>query len=985
MEIAKIRKESPTRWPLLVIGLLMIIVLIGGTWFYRSQDREMRRRAIEELQAVARMKLDQIVAWRAAALADAVLLMESPFLAEGVSAWMDRPETATLEKILGRVRSMRRHKHYADVLIVDASGKIHLSLDGKSVRLHSEALQAVEDALRLRRPVITELHRGPGDLPPHLDIVAPVFRMQGGVAEPAGAIVLREDARQTLYPLIQSWLTPSPSAETLLVRRDQDHVLFLNDLRFRKGAALDLRIPLTRTDVPAVMAVRGSTGVVEGKDYRGVEVLSVLNRIPNSPWLMVAKVDAKEVFAFWRFQAVLIAALILALMAAMAVAAGALIQRNKKVYFRDLFRTREALLESEARHRMILMSVGDGVLVTDSQGRVTMLNPVAETLTGWRQDEAVGRSIEEVFRIINEETRASVESPVPKVLREGRIIGLANHTLLIAKDGAEFPIADSGAPIRTPDGAISGVVLVFRDQRAERAADEFLRRSEQQFRDLFTRMLEGFALHEIICDETGRPTDYRFLQVNPAFEHMTGLSASAIVGRTVREVMPGIESHWIDTYGEVALTGRPIQLENYTKELDRHYRISAFCPSPGQFAVSFEDITSVKRAEAEKEQLQAQLLQAQKMEAIGRLAGGVAHDFNNMLSIILGYGDMLLEAAPPDHPFRESLKEVVDAGMRAKSLTRQLLAYGRKQMLEMKTAGLNQIIRNFEKLLRRTIGEDIRMQLMLSPEDIPVRVDIPQMEQVLMNLAVNARDAMPEGGVLTIETDINVLDEAYAKEKPGVSPGTYAMMAISDNGCGMDPETQAKIFDPFFTTKDMDKGTGLGLSMVYGIVKQHGGNVWVYSEPGQGSTFKIYLPVASKTPSVEVEIPETAPAPVSDTTVLVVEDEPTVRRLVCTMLKKGGFHVLEADGAPAAIELADNYKGHIHLVLSDVVMPEMKGNELAQRIVALHPEAKALFMSGYTENVIFRQGILDRGVQFIQKPFSAKGLREKVQKAITNS
>ncbi|MFZ5570787.1 MAG: PAS domain S-box protein [Thermodesulfobacteriota bacterium] len=976
-------KPSAT-WVLPGIGFLMLLALAGGTWFYRSQGLAMRGAALEELQAIGRLKTDQIVNWRDEMKEDAALLMANASFSRDLADCLEHPRMEAMEVVLQYLHFLREHEQYADVLVVEPEGRIRFGLDQTSGRLHEEAFRALKAALRTRRPVLSDLHHRPLDGIIHMDVVVPFYRQTGGSPVPLGAVVLQVDPGRALFPLIRSWPIPSSSAETLLVRRDGEQVLFLNDLRFRERTALALRLPLSRTDVPAVMAVLGRTGVVEGRDYRGIEVLSVLGRVPDSPWYMVAKMDVREVFAAWHSLSVLIAALIGTLMAGMAAAVIALIQRDRKIHFRELSMARLELSVSETRHRMTLLSVGDGVLATDADGNITMLNPAAENLTGWGMAEAAGRPVDEVFRIINEETRLAVESPVARVLREGQVVGLANHTLLIARDGTEIPIADSGAPIRMEEGDVAGVVLVFRDQSAEREAREALRSSEQRYRDLFFSMLEGFAVHDIICDEAGKPVDYRFLEVNPAFERMTGLAAGTIVGRTVTEVMPNTEAHWIDTYGQVALTGRPIQFENYAADLDRHYRVSAFCPQPGRFAVSFEDITAAKQAAAEKEKLQAQLLQSQKMEAIGRLAGGVAHDFNNMLSIILGYGDMLLETMGPEHAFRESLKEMVDAGNRAKALTRQLLAFGRKQMLEMRTVDLNRIIRNFEKLLARTIGEDIRIHLELSSAEIPVRADAAQLEQVIMNLAVNARDAMPDGGCLTIETAEVILDETCSRQKPGVTPGIYALLAVSDDGLGMDAATQANIFEPFFTTKAVGEGSGLGLSMVYGIVKQHGGNIWVYSEPGQGTTFKVYLPKVAETPVVEEKPAASPAAPEGRATILVVEDDPTVRRLVATMLKKGGFHVLEAGGGPMAVELAENHRGPIHLVLSDVVMPEMKGKELVQRITALHPETRALYMSGYTENVILRQGVLDSGVNFIQKPFSAGALGEKIKKIITN-
>jgi len=382
--------------------------------------------------------------------------------------------------------------------------------------------------------------------------------------------------------------------------------------------------------------------------------------------------------------------------------------------------------------------------------------------------------------------------------------------------------------------------------------------------------------------------------------------------------------------------------------------------------------------------LEQQLIQAQKMEAVGRLAGGVAHDFNNLLSVILGYGEMLLGGSdlPPSH--RNRVKAVQDAGLRAKDLTRQLLAFSRKQVLEMRVLDVNHVISDFEKLLRRTIGEDILWQLVPSPGPVRVRADPSQLEQILMNLAVNARDAMPDGGTLTIETGVAQLDEVYAASKPGVTPGAYVMIGVTDTGHGMDRETMGRIFDPFFTTKPRDKGTGLGLSTVYGIVKQHGGNVWVYSEPGRGTTFKIYLPLARETEEKEIEPPPTPSRKTSATaaTVMVVEDDPSVRILTREILEAGGYEVLEIGDAGEAVAAALARQAPIHLLITDVVMPGMKGPEVYREVARSHPEVRVLYMSGYTENVITRQGALMEGVQFLQKPFTVNSLLEKVSRIL---
>jgi PAS domain S-box-containing protein len=398
------------------------------------------------------------------------------------------------------------------------------------------------------------------------------------------------------------------------------------------------------------------------------------------------------------------------------------------------------------------------------------------------------------------------------------------------------------------------------------------------------------------------------------------------------------------------------------------------------FLAVIYDITTRKQLEAENERLAAQFYQAQKMESIGRLAGGIAHDFNNLLVPIIGYAELGLLKLDLDSQLHADLKRIKEAGQRAASLTRQILAFSRQQVLEMKRLDLNQVISEFEPMLHRLIGEDIALQTHLAANPSLIKADKGQLEQVLLNLAVNARDAMPDGGMLIIETAPVTLDEAYmTKDTDVLQPGRYVLLAVSDTGHGIDADAQQHIFEPFFTTKAPGQGTGLGLATVFGIVKQHAGNIWVYSEPGRGTTFKIYLPLAQAPVSiVESESPE-ADSLDGTETVLLVEDEASVRQLVGDTLRAHGYQVL-ATGDPAkGLELAATHQGAIHLLLTDVIMPVMNGRELYRRLVRERSGLKILYMSGYTDNVIAHHQVLDEEIAFLQKPFTIRSLLQKVR------
>jgi nitrogen-specific signal transduction histidine kinase/ActR/RegA family two-component response regulator len=384
----------------------------------------------------------------------------------------------------------------------------------------------------------------------------------------------------------------------------------------------------------------------------------------------------------------------------------------------------------------------------------------------------------------------------------------------------------------------------------------------------------------------------------------------------------------------------------------------------------------------ERRQLEEQLLQSQKMEAVGRLAGGIAHDFNNLLTAVSGYTELLLSELPEGDPRRESAEEIRQAGDRAASLTRQLLAFSRRQVLEPRVLDLNAAIADMEKLLRRVIGEDIELTSSLDPELWRTRADPGQIEQAILNLVVNARDAMPRGGRLTLETANVELDEKFTRGLTTVHPGPHVMLAVSDTGLGMSPELQARLFEPFFTTKERGKGTGLGLSTTYGIVKQSGGSIWVYSEPGQGTTFKIYLPRCEEPLDAAPEAPPVPAIPLTGSeTVLLVEDEPEVRRLVEKLLRKQGYTVIAAAGPGEAIPLAGSLP-RIDILLTDVIMPGMNGRELARSLAGRRPGMRVLYMSGYTDTAIAQQGILEPGTAFLSKPFTPDALARKMREVL---
>ena len=560
--------------------------------------------------------------------------------------------------------------------------------------------------------------------------------------------------------------------------------------------------------------------------------------------------------------------------------------------------------------------------------------------------------------------------------------------------------------VRRGGGAVDKPIIVISGLDDETVALEAVRAGAQDY--LLKGQIEGRGLARVMRHAIERKrTEFRLAAIvhaaldahvtmdaagmisgwNPQAEAVFGWPAAEVLGRPLADVIipPAMRARHGEGLRHFLATGAgPI--------LNQRIELTAIRRDGREFPVEFA-VTPIRvgddwsfsaflRDITERKQLQQQLIQAQKMEAVGRLAGGVAHDFNNLLTAIFGYADLLSEDLAPDHPGRADLNEIRTAATRAATLTRQLLAFSRQQVLQPVVLNLNDMVENIEKMLRRILGEDVELHTALAPELGNTRADPGQIEQVIMNLAVNARDAMPTGGKLTIETANVELDAEYARQHQPVIPGRFVMLAVSDTGVGMDDATKARIFEPFFTTKEVGKGTGLGLATVYGIVKQSGGYVWLYSEPGNGAAFKIYLPRVD----AERDAPVVVSGPVGTVsgteTVLVAEDDPLLLPLARDLLTKLGYHVLEARDSAEALTVARGHQGEIQLLVSDVVMPRGGGFQLAQQLIVERPGLRVLYVSGYTDEAIIRHGLLARGLNYLQKPFTPAVLARKVREVL---
>jgi PAS domain S-box-containing protein len=513
------------------------------------------------------------------------------------------------------------------------------------------------------------------------------------------------------------------------------------------------------------------------------------------------------------------------------------------------------------------------------------------------------------------------------------------------------------------------------DQVAGALARARLARTHQRLITAIEQAGEGM----IITD-----TEDTVLYVNPAFERVTGYSRAETVGQNGRMLIvdqqnPTVTEEIMGTIGAGQVwQGRVV---NQKKDGTRYTVDVTIGPVRDERGATVNYV-AIMRDVTREVQLEEQYRQAQKMEAVGRLTAGIAHDFNNLLTAINGFAELMQFQLPPDDPLQESLGKILHSGWRAADLVRQLLAFSRKQIIEPQVLDLNAVVGDMDKMLRRVIGEDIELKTILAPDLWPVKVDPAQIEQVIVNLAVNARDAMPGGGHLTVETANVVLDRDYAARHLRVRAGHYVLLAVSDDGLGMSKEVKAHLFEPFFTTKEAGKGTGLGLAAVYGIVEQSGGTIWVYSEAGHGTTFKIYLPRAEGAVAPLVRSDRAGELPRGMETVLLVEDDPAVRDLVARVLGWQGYTVLETADGQEALRLARQHGGKIHLLLTDVVMPGLSGMALARQLAPLQPGMKLLFMSGYADNAVVQHSILDASVAFLQKPFSSLVLARKVRQVL---
>jgi PAS domain S-box-containing protein len=628
----------------------------------------------------------------------------------------------------------------------------------------------------------------------------------------------------------------------------------------------------------------------------------------------------------------------------------------------------EALSASEARYRRLFETAQDGILILDADsGLIIDVNPFLVNLLDYPREEFIGKTLWDIgpfkqieaskaaFRQLQDKEYVRYEN-LPLETRSGRLVNVEFVSNVYGVNGE------------------SVIQCNIRDITARRRAEEELHKSEERFGKAFR--LSPLAI-TISTESEGR-----YLDVNEAFLLMLGYKREEVIGRTAAELSFWARpSHRLDMLRKLQEGGRVTGLHTQytTSEGEiREAEVSAeLIELEGQSCV-----LAITRDITEGQRLEAQFRQAQKMEAVGRLAGGVAHDFNNLLSVIIGHSDLSLDLVAPGSPVRQNLEQIKVASNRAVLITRQLLAYSRQQVVFPKILDLNEVVQNLTSMLQRMVREDITISFRPMVPIGSINADPGPIEQVLMNLVVNARDAMPGGGEIVIETGHAELDEHYVARHPGSHAGEHVVLVVSDTGCGIEEEIKSQIFEPFFTTKGIGQGTGLGLSTVYGIVKQSEGSIWVYSEPGKGTTFKIYFPRVAGKPERLVQSHGEAEFPGGSETILVVEDDEMLRDLVVRMLQDAGYQVIEAKNAETALDIVKASKAGIDLLLTDAIMPGKSGAELLQQAKLIRPELHSLLMSGYTGDLVALRGGRLPQAAFLEKPFTRRLLLGKVRSAL---
>ena len=970
---SNIEKTFKIPYGLISIFLILSTIIIVVSYYYNKKQEEAIKTAVhDELLSISKLDIGQIVRWRNERLQLANVIKESEFASALISDWFfnqnDQKNKYLLLKWMTIIKDAR---DFHGVFLLNTNKSVSLSVCDSHGIISSDIIKLSDEAMSANKAVFTNIYRRESENNTEIDIIIPIKIKD----KPLGWLIFAIDPYKTLYPIIKTFPKASQTGETLLVSRDNDKVVFLNELRHQKDSALRLQFPLTQESLPSVMAIKGKKGIVEGIDYRGIPVIAAVFPIPDSPWYLITKMDKSEAYADVRERSAFVMILSFVLIITTGLGFG-FIWRNQRLQF---YKNQYAL---EMKHSSLLLKyehlarhANDIIFIIDAENNsIIEANERAVETYGYSMDELISINVmdiraPEAAKMLDRHYRDVME-------RNGYIF----ETIHKRKNGETFPVEVSSRGLEI-DGKKFFIAIV-RDITEKKKAEELLNDAIENLRKLEDVINRSPAVAFLCGNTEGLPVEFISANIS-IYGYRTQdiiIEHTPFISLIYHEDIP----HFLKKIVELKTkkcTEFVLQHRVITKAGDVNWAETMAWPlfDPQGNLTHYQgvliDITEQKK-------LQEQLIHAQKMEAVGELAGGVAHDFNNILTAILGYGYMLRMKVEQDDTLREYADRILTSSEKASKLTQSLLAFSRKQIINLQPVNLNNLISDLSKMLSRLITEDIHLELYISVDKITVLGDKAQLEQVVMNLTTNAKDALPEGGSIIIETEVVQMDNDYVKSHGYGRPGSYALLTIADTGVGMDEQTRKRIFEPFFTTKETGKGTGLGLSIVYGIIKQHNGYINVYSELNKGTTFRIYIPLI-EAEEIPITLKDESITSMAGTeTILIAEDEESVRNLYKEALETYGYSVIEAEDGESAVSKFIENKDKIQLLILDVVMPRKNGREAYEEIITINPDIKALFTSGYTENIIHKKGILDSKFNFIRKPISPNELIRKVREIL---
>lgn len=970
MNIKKDRVPIP--YALISIFLVLAAIILAAGHYYDKKQAEAIKSSIHhELEAISNLKVDQIIRWRNERLQVANVIKESVFVRSLINDWFSNESDQKLKfQILKWMTIIRDARDYHGVFLLDAKGSLKLFVCDSHGTISERTYELRQDAMDKNQVVFTNIHRHEKVNAVEIDIIIPLMLND----KPLGWLIFAVDPYKTLYPVIQSFPTASETGEFLLVSKDDDHVLFLNELRHKKDAALSLRIPLSNENVPSVMAVKGKKGIVEGVDYRGMSVVASLSPIPDSPWFLVAKIDKEEAFAGTAERSDMNMFLSFLLIISTALGTGLVWRHQRAQFYKRQYAVEKKHSSLLHKYEHLTKYANDIIFIIEAESNNFIeANERAVETYGYSIDELTSMNVKDIrapeaAKLLNGHYKEVIEYD-----------GYMFETFHMRKNGDIFPVEVSSRALEIEGEKL--FIAIVRDITERKKAEARLKNTIEELRRLEDIINKSPAVAFLCANAEGLPLEFisanislfgykasYFIMDNKPF---TSLIYSEDISMFLKKTIEISDKKISD----ILLQHRIITAEDDIIWVES--RVWPIFDAQGNITHYQGVLIDI----AEQKKLHDQLIHAQKMEAVGQLAGGIAHDFNNILTAILGYGYMLRMKVEKDEKLKAYIDQIMSSSERAANLAQSLLTFSRKQIINLLPININNLIKDINKLLSRLITEDIELEIILFNEKLIVMADKTQLEQVIMNLVINARDAMPHGGSIIIETDTVHMDREYIKSHGYGEAMRYVLISITDTGQGMDEKTQNRIFEPFFTTKEVGKGTGLGLSTVYGIVKQHNGYINVYSEVGKGTTFKICLPLIEAEETVTLK-EEPVVSLSGAETILIAEDEDAVRKLYKITLEAYGYEIIEAaDGDEAIARFIEN-KDKIQLLILDVVMPKKNGKEVYDEIKTINPDIKALFTSGYTENVIHKKGILDYNLNFLRKPASPNELLKKIREIL---